>query len=147
MKKYNLILLIAFFISCKENLKKPLAIDNTKIEKKSSLQIKITIPELQSFERKLNAICVNNDTKILTVLTDNVSESYPEFCEMFKNAKLDKDGEIQFDIDEIGKGIITINSVELIEDDGEKYRNEYSTFIYVIKIDDKLIINEIGGAG
>lgn len=154
MKKYSfpfLILILFTYISCRENSKNATAnIKKKEIIRDTIAKLKevekITISELKSFHKKTLNICKTSENDIGLYISDDVRKSYPNFRKMFNTSYSQKDGEVLFEIDN-GIGIITINSIEFIESDGQKHRNEYSTFFYVIKRDNELIINEVGGAG
>lgn len=155
MKKIKILLLIcyAIFISCKKHTNNTGDfVDQINKEDVNNITSKkefeeVTISELKTFFNRLGNICKTNKNDISKQLSSNVLEGYPEFCNMFDIVSAQREGEIQFDIIENEGGVITINSVEIIEDDGDKHRNEYSTLLYIKKINNELIINDLGGAG
>ena len=154
MEKNKLICLFVFIsvLSCKKEMTNSTNTRKIKTEviKKESIQtIKqdslITTSELKSFFIKIKDIC-DEEKKVELFLSKKVLELYPNFCELINSVYYQKDGEIDFEIYK-HEGIITINSIEYITEHEEKYRNEYSTFFYIIKEKEKLVINKIGGAG
>jgi len=138
---------------CKENRKETnkLGDQSNKSIKKDITRDKyeqITILELRSFFNQLNIDCENEDSKLSKQISSEVLKKYPDFCKQHKNAYAQREGEIEFNVIEKEKeGVITINSIQIIEDDGENYRNEYSTFYYIRKKENQLIVYNIGGAG
>lgn len=155
MKKIKILLLICytFFISCKKSTNDTGDfVDQINKEEVKNVKSKqqfeeVTISELNTFFNRLGNICKTNKNDISKQLSSNVLERYPEFCNMFDIVSTQREGEIQYDIIKNEGGVITINSIEVIEDDGDKYRNEYSTLLYIKKVNNELIISDIGGAG
>ncbi len=153
MKTYKILifLFLISFVCCKQKKSSEGIINKKEVPKsitKSNTDFtqEVTIDELKYFYKKLNNLCKSHTENISKILSKKVMKLYPNFCEMHKIISLQKEGEVQFEIDN-GIGVITINSVEFIEGTDEKHRNEYSTFFYIIKNNNKLILNEIGGAG
>lgn len=149
--KILIFLFLISFICCKqkkstEGIKNKEEIPKSVTKSKSDFTQEVTIEELKIFYKKLNNLCKSHTENMSKILSKKVIKLYPNFCEMHKITSSQKKGEVQFEIDN-GIGVITINSVEFIEGIEEKHRNEYSTFLYIIKKNSKLILNEIGGAG
>ncbi len=146
MRKNKIIISFLFVALLSCNKKKPNVeslITEVSIKKASIIQDEqITIYEIKTFFGQLK-----NNCEVSNQLTSSVEKEYPKFCEMIVIILSQKEGEIEYEIIKNKKGVISINSVEIIEDDGNKYRNEYSTFLYIVKKNNELIIDEIGGAG
>lgn len=148
--KLILISLIIFaFFSCKKSIKNNESLKNNETSFNYTI-IKnncITHKELEFFYKKMNVLC-NSEKEVSILFHKELKNHYKEsFCGLINEAVKNIDGEIEYSVDENCNGIITIISLEKIIDDGEEYRNEYATFLYIKKEKEELKIFNIGGAG
>ncbi len=156
------IVLFLACLSCRENGNKPEVMKKTSSISTSQNKLTKNLNEiclknkdtilLKDFFIKIRKICNSDSTKIKNYLTKNVKSNYQlNFCSLLDDAYSNKEEEVSYKIledSEDCKGIVEIYSVNFYKDeDGEEYRNEYSTYFYIIKRDNDLFIDKIGGAG
>ncbi|USD26888.1 hypothetical protein [Flagellimonas marinaquae] len=159
MKPQDRLILIFFsifliFVSCKESVKKEKSIKANESLLLNYVDIVLKnnclkINELSNFYSEIRMLCKGTNKEITHLFSKGLEEHYKQgFCDLFNDAIKNLDGEIQYKIDEDCNGVVSIISVEnILDEDGEKYRNEYATFLYIKKEKGELKIYNIGGAG
>jgi len=163
MKINSLYICVFIFvcISCSEKVDKskdfkkvqsPVVLNGSNKQKeKDCLKLGDTIL-LKQFLLKIKKTCKEDSTGVNDYFTENVKKNYLlNFCSLLEDAYSNKEGEVSYRVivnsDEC-KGVIEIYSIDYyLDENGEKYRNEYSTHFYIIKKNHNLVIDEIGGVG
>lgn len=109
----------------------------------------VKLKELSIFYKKIESSCKTLDNEVYYLFSKELQEHYKQgFCELINDAIENVDGEIGYSMSEDCTGTINIISVEnIVDEDGEEFRNEYATFLYVKKEKGELKIYSIGGAG